>query len=127
MSPRSWADASEGVSRFIHVCRLLFPRLLRWLLDVPKENTRPGRTAITTGGTVSRHGDHRSRHTTTQEPSRTDVLSLRRAFFMPIGLADEPTPRTLTEVRSTHVFGREDGQWRAVHRHADPKSPESSD
>jgi ketosteroid isomerase-like protein len=31
---------------------------------------------------------------------------------------------TLTELRSTHVFRREAGQWRAVHRHADPKPPQ---
>jgi ketosteroid isomerase-like protein len=36
-------------------------------------------------------------------------------------------PRALTELRSTHVFRREDGQWRAVHRHADPKPPEPGD
>ena len=30
----------------------------------------------------------------------------------------EGTPRTFT-LRATHVFRREDGEWRTVHRHAD--------
>lgn len=29
-----------------------------------------------------------------------------------------------TELRSTHVFRRENGHWRAVHRHADRKQPD---
>lgn len=33
-------------------------------------------------------------------------------------------PRALMELRSTHVFRREDGKWRTVHRHADPKPRE---
>jgi ketosteroid isomerase-like protein len=28
-----------------------------------------------------------------------------------------------TELRATHVYRREDGQWRAVHRHADRRPP----
>jgi ketosteroid isomerase-like protein len=28
------------------------------------------------------------------------------------------------ELRVTHVFRREDGRWRAVHRHADRKPPD---
>jgi len=31
----------------------------------------------------------------------------------------------LTELRATHVFRRENGEWRAVHRHADHKPPDS--
>ena len=30
-------------------------------------------------------------------------------------------PQALTELRVTHVFSREDGEWRTVHRHADRK------
>lgn len=30
---------------------------------------------------------------------------------------DEPAPLA---VRVTHVFGREDGAWRIIHRHGDP-------
>ena len=28
------------------------------------------------------------------------------------------------ELRVTHVYRREDGQWKAVHRHADPRPPD---
>jgi ketosteroid isomerase-like protein len=33
-------------------------------------------------------------------------------------------PQALTELRATHVFRRENGEWRAVHRHADHKPPD---
>ena len=33
-------------------------------------------------------------------------------------------PREATELRATHVYRREDGQWRAVHRHADRRPPD---
>jgi ketosteroid isomerase-like protein len=29
-----------------------------------------------------------------------------------------------TELRATHVYRREDGHWRAVHRHADRRPPD---
>jgi ketosteroid isomerase-like protein len=32
-------------------------------------------------------------------------------------------PPEQTELRATHVYRREDGQWRAVHRHADRRPP----
>ena len=32
-------------------------------------------------------------------------------------------PPEQTELRATHVYRREDGQWRAVHRHADRRLP----
>ena len=32
-------------------------------------------------------------------------------------------PPALQELRVTHVYRRENGQWRAVHRHADRKQP----
>jgi ketosteroid isomerase-like protein len=39
----------------------------------------------------------------------------------------EGRPVAPTELRATHVYRRESGQWRAVHRHADPlKPPEQS-
>jgi ketosteroid isomerase-like protein len=34
----------------------------------------------------------------------------------------EGRPPAPTELRVTHVYRREDGQWRAVHRHADLKA-----
>jgi ketosteroid isomerase-like protein len=34
-------------------------------------------------------------------------------------------PREAVEYRSTHVFRRQNGQWRAVHRHAD-RQPETN-
>jgi ketosteroid isomerase-like protein len=34
-------------------------------------------------------------------------------------------PPTRTELRSTHVFRRENGQWLAVHRHADRRPPDA--
>lgn len=33
-------------------------------------------------------------------------------------------PPTQTERRATHVYRREDGHWRAVHRHADRRPPD---
>jgi ketosteroid isomerase-like protein len=33
-------------------------------------------------------------------------------------------PPTQTELRATHVYRREDGHWRAVHRHADRRPPD---
>jgi ketosteroid isomerase-like protein len=33
-------------------------------------------------------------------------------------------PQALTELRVTHVFRRENGQWRAVHRPADRNPPD---
>ena len=33
-------------------------------------------------------------------------------------------PPMQTELRATHVYRREDGQWRAVHRHADRRPPD---
>ena len=33
-------------------------------------------------------------------------------------------PLTETELRATHVYRREDGHWRAVHRHADRRPPD---
>ncbi len=35
-------------------------------------------------------------------------------------------PLTQTELRATHVYRREGGRWRAVHRHADRRPPEPS-
>ena len=32
-------------------------------------------------------------------------------------------PPEQTELRATHVYRREDGQWRAVHRYADRRPP----
>jgi ketosteroid isomerase-like protein len=36
----------------------------------------------------------------------------------------EGRPPAATELRVTHVYRRKDGQWRAVHRHADLKPPD---
>ena len=36
----------------------------------------------------------------------------------------EGRPPGATELRVTHVYRREDGKWRAVHRHADLKPPD---
>ena len=33
-------------------------------------------------------------------------------------------PPAQTELRATHVYRREDGHWRAVHRHADRRPPD---
>ena len=33
-------------------------------------------------------------------------------------------PPAPTELRATHVYRREDGHWRAVHRHADRRPPD---
>ena len=33
-------------------------------------------------------------------------------------------PPEATELRATHVYRRQDGQWRAVHRHADRRPPD---
>src|SRR5215216_1579946 len=36
----------------------------------------------------------------------------------------EGGPLERTELRATHVYRREGGQWRAVHRHADRRPPQ---
>jgi ketosteroid isomerase-like protein len=36
-------------------------------------------------------------------------------------------PLEQTELRATHVYRREDGKWRAVHRHADRRPPDRGD
>ena len=33
-------------------------------------------------------------------------------------------PPAQTELRATHAYRREDGHWRAVHRHADRRPPD---
>jgi ketosteroid isomerase-like protein len=33
-------------------------------------------------------------------------------------------PLTETELHDTHLYRREDGHWRAVHRHADRRPPD---
>jgi ketosteroid isomerase-like protein len=35
-------------------------------------------------------------------------------------------PPARTELRVTHVYRRQDGQWQAVHRHADLKPPDQA-
>jgi ketosteroid isomerase-like protein len=35
-------------------------------------------------------------------------------------------PPAQTELRATHVYRREDGHWRAVHRHADRRPPDGA-
>ena len=34
-------------------------------------------------------------------------------------------PPAQQELRVTHIYRREQGQWRAIHRHADRKQPDS--
>ena len=53
------------------------------------------------------------------------ILEIERGR-MKVGVADEMAPVSL---RVTTIFRREDGEWRIVHRHADPitspRPPES--
>ena len=38
----------------------------------------------------------------------------------------EGQPPAPTELRVTHIYRREGGQWHAVHRHADLKRPDQA-